>query len=68
MASMPGFENILKELKKINGVIVYQVAKTKAMGSEVGSTTEVLECGEKDSPAGTYDLPAGYKKVKAIKG
>jgi hypothetical protein len=68
MAAMPGFENIIQEMKKIKGVVVYQTAKSKVMGAEVGSTTELLEAGDKAAPAGTYDLPAGYKKVKAIKG
>lgn len=68
MAAMPGFENIIQEMKKIKGVVVYQTAKTKIMGSEVGSTTELVEAGDQSAPAGTYDLPAGYKKVKAIKG
>jgi hypothetical protein len=68
MASMPGFENILQEMKKIKGVVVYQEAKTAMMGSELKSTTELVEAGDKAAPAGTYDLPAGYKKVKAIKG
>jgi len=68
MAAMPGFENILKEMKKIKGVVVYQTAKTKIMGAEVGSTTELIEAGDKAAPAGTYDLPAGYKKVKGFKG
>jgi hypothetical protein len=67
MAAMPGFENILKEMKKIKGVVVYQAAKMKVMGSEVASTTELLEAGDKAAPGGTYDLPAGYKKVKGIK-
>ncbi len=68
MASMPGFENILQEMKKVKGVVVYQEAKSAMMGAEVKSTTELVEAGDKAAPAGTYDLPAGYKKVKAIKG
>jgi hypothetical protein len=68
MAAMPGFENILKEMKKVKGVVVYQTSKSKVMGAEVGSTTELLEAGDRAAPAGTYDVPAGYKKVKAIKG
>lgn len=68
MASMPGFENILQEMKKVKGVVVYQVSKTKMMGAELGSTTELLEATEKSAPAGAYEIPAGYKKVKAIKG
>jgi hypothetical protein len=68
MAAMPGFENIIQEMKKVKGVVVYQTSKSKVMGAEVGSTTELIEAGEKPAPGGTYDLPAGYKKVKAIKG
>jgi hypothetical protein len=67
MAAMPGFENILQEMKKVKGVVVFQTAKTSMMGAEVGSTTELLEATERDAPAGSYDLPAGYQKVKAIK-
>jgi len=68
MASMPGFEKIIQEMKKIKGVVVSQTGTMNVMGSDVVSTTELLECTEKEAPAGTYDLPAGYKKVKAIKG
>jgi hypothetical protein len=68
MASMPGFENILQEMKKLKGVIVYQTSKSKVMGADMASTTELLEAADQAAPAGTYDLPAGYKKVKAIKG
>ena len=68
MAAMPGFDKIIEEMKKIKGVVAYQTAKTKVMGAEVGSTTELIEAGDKSAPAGTYELPAGYKKVKGIKG
>lgn len=66
MASMPGFEKIIQEMKKVKGVVVYQTAKVKMMGSELTSTTELIEAVDKAAPAGNYDIPAGYKKVKAI--
>lgn len=66
MASQPGFEKIVQEMRKIKGVVVYQTATTKMMGSEMASTTELIEAGEKPAPAGSYDIPAGYKKVKAM--
>ena len=66
LASQPGFDKIIKEMQKVKGVIVYQTAKVKMMGAEVTSTTEVLECSDKDAPAGNYEVPAGYKKVKSI--
>jgi len=68
MAAMPGFDKIIEEMKKIKGVVVYQTSKTKVMGAEVGGTTELLEAGDKSAPAGAYELPVGYKKVKGIKG
>lgn len=68
MAGQPGFDKILQEMKKVKGVVVYQTASTKMMGAEVTSTTELLEYSDKSSPAGTYDIPAGYKKVKASRG
>jgi len=66
MAAMPGFDKIIAEMKKLKGVVVYQTSKVNMMGAEVVSTTELLECTEKPAPAGTYDLPAGYKKVQGF--
>jgi hypothetical protein len=69
MAGMPGFEKIIAEMKKIKGVVVLQTSTMNVMGgAEVKSTTELLEAGEKSAPAGHYDLPAGYKKVKGMMG
>lgn len=68
MASQPGFQDALKEMQKIKGVVVYQTTTAKMMGSEVKSTMELLECGEKEAPAGNYEVPAGYKLVKSMKG
>jgi len=66
MASMPGFEKILAEMKKIKGVVAYQTTTATVMGAEMKSTTELIEAGNKDAPAGLYDLPTGYKKVKGF--
>jgi hypothetical protein len=66
LASQPGFDKIVKEMQKVKGVIVYQTAKISAMGADITSTTELLECTDKAAPAGNYDVPAGYKKVKGI--
>ncbi len=66
MAGMPGFEKVVQEMRKVKGVVVLQTATTKMMGSEMASTTELIEAGEKSAPAGNYDIPAGYKKVKAM--
>jgi hypothetical protein len=66
LAGQPGFDKIVKEMQKVKGVIVYQTGAMKMMGAEVVTTTEVLECTDKAAPAGTYDIPAGYKKVKGM--
>jgi len=66
LASQPGFDKIVKEMQKVKGVIVYSTAKISVMGSDVTSTTELLECSDKSAPAGNYDVPAGYKKVKGF--
>ena len=67
LASQPGFDKIVKEMQKVKGVIVYQTAAMKMMGSNMTSTTELLECSDKTAPAGNYEIPAGYKKVKGFK-
>lgn len=67
MAQMPGFDKLAQEMKKVKGVVVLQTAVTKMMGSEVTTTTELIEYAEKGAPAGTYDIPAGYAKVKGMK-
>ncbi len=68
MAGSPGFEKMIdkiyKEMSRVKGMIVLQSNSTKVMNTEVKSTTELLEFGEQNPPAGTYDVPAGYKKVK----
>ena len=66
MAGQPGFEEGVKEMKKIEGVIVYQVTNAKAMGAEVKSIDKVVDIQEKAAPAGTYSVPAGYKKVEGM--
>lgn len=68
MASQPGFQDILKEMQKIKGVVVYQVSTAKVMGADVATTMEMIECGDKTAPAGSYEVPAGYKLVKGMKG
>jgi hypothetical protein len=68
MASMPGFQDMIKEMQKVKGIIAYQTSTAKMMGADVPSTMELVECVDKDAPAGTYELPAGYAKVKNMKG
>ncbi|MBN2070169.1 MAG: DUF4412 domain-containing protein [Candidatus Krumholzibacteriota bacterium] len=64
MANYDGFAEVMKEMKKVKGIIVYQEAKSEAMGAEVRSTIEIVEISEKAAPSGTYDIPKDYKKSK----
>ncbi len=64
MAQYDGFAGVMKEMKKVKGIIVSQESTAQAMGAEVKSTDEVTEVTDKAAPAGTYDIPKDYKKVK----
>lgn len=64
MSNMPGFQDMMTEMKKIKGLTVLSTAQVKMMGSEVNSSTEIIEFDKKDAPTGAYDIPEGYKKIK----
>ncbi len=64
MANMPGFQQALKEMEKIKGVMVYSESSGSALGANVKSTEELLEIGDKTPPAGAYEIPKGYAKAK----
>jgi hypothetical protein len=50
------------EFKKVDGFQVAMEMTASVMGAEVKSTSQVVEISEKSAPAGTYSVPAGYKK------
>ena len=64
LAKQPGAEKLFEEMKKIKGIPVMTVLTSSAMGAEVKSTEEFIEAQEKGAPAGTYEIPEGYKKTK----
>jgi hypothetical protein len=66
MAKMPGYDNLLNEMKKIKGIPVLTTTTTTVMQTPVKATQELLEAKEKAAPAGTYDIPEGYKKTKGF--
>ncbi len=63
MAMMPGYEKVLAEMQKVKGIPVYSVTEMSMMGAAMKSTMEVIELSDADAPAGTFDVPEGYKKV-----
>jgi len=62
MGQMSGIEDMLKEMEKIKGIIVLQESSMSMMGTDVKSSQELMEVSDKPAPAGTYTVPAGYKK------
>jgi hypothetical protein len=60
----PGMDAMAKEMKKIEGFQIASESVTSAMGAEIGSSTKTLSVVKGDAPAGTYEVPAGYKLVK----
>jgi hypothetical protein len=62
MGQMSGIEDMLKEMEKIKGIIVLQESTMSMMGADVKSSQELMEVSDKPAPAGTYMVPAGYKK------
>lgn len=70
-AGQPGMgvssKAMLDEMKKIKGVPVLTITNMTMMKNvNVKSSRELLEIKEDTAPAGTYDIPAGYKKQAMI--
>jgi hypothetical protein len=62
MGQTPGVEDMMKEMSKIKGIVVLQQGTMSMMGTDVKSSQELIEVSDKDAPAGTYEVPQGYKK------
>jgi hypothetical protein len=62
MASLqPGSGEWVKQLEKIDGFPVLTESKVDALGAQFSTREELVAVETKAAPAGTYDLPAGYK-------
>ena len=62
MPKSPGLDKMLEDMKKIKGLIVLSTGTMSMMGTDVKTTQELIEVAKKSAPAGTYDIPTGYKK------
>ena len=62
MGQTQGIEDMMKEMEKIEGIVVLSTGSMSMMGTDVKSTQELLEVSEKLAPGGTYNIPTGYKK------
>ncbi|MCK5220969.1 MAG: hypothetical protein KAR14_05265, partial [Candidatus Aminicenantes bacterium] len=66
MASMQIGDEVINEMKKIQGFQVKTEMTMTIMGQSVKITTDVLEISKKSPPAGLYTIPADYKKSSKI--
>jgi len=70
--NMPGMqsamEDMVKEMKKVKGVPVLTISTNALMNQNFETRTELIEFKESKAPAGTFNLPAGYKKTEAKSG
>jgi hypothetical protein len=56
----PGMADAVKEMGKIDGLVVEQQGVMTMMGTEVGTSEQAVSIDQMAAPAGTYDPPAGY--------
>lgn len=57
-----GFEDVAKEMAKLDGISVLTEITMSIMGNTVKSSEEIVSAETKAAPAGTYDVPAGLTK------
>lgn len=62
MAGQQGFQDMLREMEKIKGISVLTTSTANVMGSAVKTTEELLEHKKMPAPAGSFDIPPGYRK------
>ncbi len=56
----PGMADAVKEMSKIEGLVVEQQGVMTMMGTEVGTSEQAVSIDQMTPPPGTYDPPAGY--------
>jgi len=56
----PGMADAVKEMTKIEGLVVEQQGVITMMGNEVGNSEKAVSIEDMVAPAGTYDPPADY--------
>jgi len=56
----PGMADAVKEMGKIDGLVVEQKGVMTMMGNEVGTSENTVSIDNMSAPAGTYDPPVDY--------
>ncbi|MBD3237447.1 MAG: hypothetical protein GF330_12145 [Candidatus Eisenbacteria bacterium] len=67
-AWLPGANERLEEMEKIEGYPVYSKSTTTMMGTPVVRTEELVAVAEKPAPQGTFSPPTGYEKTDLMPG
>ena len=56
----------IKELEKINGLVIAQETTGEIMGAKINQKMEAVEIADKPAPAGIYSVPDGYTKQDSL--
>ena len=56
----PGMADAVKEMSKVDGLVVEQTGVTTMAGTELGTSERTVSIDTLDAPAGIYDPPADY--------
>jgi hypothetical protein len=59
----PGMADAIKEMSKIDGLVVEQQGVMTMMGNEVGTSEKTISIDDTEAPAGIYDPPTGYTET-----
>ena len=59
----PGMADAVKEMSKIEGLVVEQQGVMTMMGTEVGTSEQAVSIDQMDAPAGIYDFPVEYMET-----
>jgi hypothetical protein len=59
----PGMADAVKEMSKIDGLVVEQQGIMTMMGNEVGTSEKTVSIENIAAPAGTYEPPSGYTET-----
>jgi hypothetical protein len=60
----PGMADAVKEMGKIDGLVVEQKGVMTMMGNEVGTSEKTISVENLSPPAGIYDPPEGYTETE----
>jgi hypothetical protein len=62
MKLQPGMAEVVKELAKVDGMVVLQESTTTVMGTSMKSRQEVVSVEKSGPPPGGYEPPSGYAR------